>query len=140
MTILAFDFRGELGMNDPNEAIAMGYINEVVKFSEANRTCYIANQDIIIITLPICEKIRDDLLGSEGLYKSLKILMQAGILKRINIDVIKDGETFDCNELSKVEKQLVNLVSTISLTNNYSVFFCWKNLIFVYYSKELRAL
>ena len=102
---------------------AKGYIEETVRLLAANGACQVVNQDIVNITLPDCEKLRDDLLGPEGLYKSLKILMQAGVLERVDIDVIKDGETFECNELSEGEKQLANLLSIVNFTRDYSALF-----------------
>ena len=102
---------------------AKGYIEEILNFLKANGACRITSREAAIITLPDCEYIRDDLLGPEGLFKSLKILQQAGILDHIEIDVIKEGVTFDCNELSEGEKQLANFISIVSFTRSYSALF-----------------
>lgn len=102
---------------------AIGYIKEILELLSSNGLYQVDSSNSAIITLQNCEDLRDDLLGPEGLYKSLKILMQADILERVEIDVIKDGESFDCNELSEGEKQLGNLLSIMHFTRDYSSLF-----------------
>lgn len=102
---------------------AQGYIKEVIELLHQAGSCDIINRDEFIILLPNCEDIRDDMMGPEGLFKALKILSQANILSHVEIDVITDGATFDCNELSEGEKQLGNLLLIMSFTREYSALF-----------------
>lgn len=102
---------------------AQGYVKEIIELLTHVGVCEVINSDEFIISLPDCEALRDDLSGPEGLFKDLKILSQAGVLSKVEIDVIKDGASFDCNELSEGEKQLGNLLMIIDFTREYSALF-----------------
>ena len=102
---------------------AKGYVAEVINFLKNNGSYSIINKDKIIISIENCEILRDTLMGPEGLFKSLKILMQADILNYIEINVVKDGQTINCDELSEGEKQLANILSILNFTKDYNALF-----------------
>ena len=102
---------------------AKGYVAEVLELLKTNGEYRIISSEKAIIYLPDCEALRNEFSGPEWLYKSLKILMQADILDHIEIDVIKNGQSFDCHELSEGEKQLGNLLSVLNFTKEYNALF-----------------
>jgi hypothetical protein len=102
---------------------ARGYIADVLVPIRNKGEYKIINSKKSSIILDNCEDLREDSMGPDGLFKILKILMQADILERIDIDVVKDGVSFDCNQLSEGEKQIGNLVSIINFTRDYRALF-----------------
>ncbi len=102
---------------------ATGHIANTLTEYANQGSVKLINQSKTTITLDDYTKLRDDTIGASGLFKNLKILFQAGILESIDIDVIKDGQTFDCNLLSEGEKQISNLLSILNFTKDYRALF-----------------
>ena len=102
---------------------AKGYLADVLGFLTGKGTYTVISLEESHINLADCEALRDDAKGPEWLFETLKILMQAGILDHIQIDVIKDGQSFDCNDLSEGEKQFGNLISVLNITRAYNALF-----------------
>lgn len=57
--------------------------------------------------------------GGDNLYLALELLAARGILKRVDYTIIKSGDhgTFDFDQLSEGEKQLIAVIGAIQLTN-----------------------
>ena len=102
---------------------AKGYILEQLEILSSVGTYKISNSGQAVIEIEDCETLKTNLGEPENLFKSLKILMEADILERVEIEVMKDGAIFDCSELSEGEKQLANLLSIVNFTKEYSSLF-----------------
>ena len=75
------------------------------------------------IVIENIKSLKDDSIGTIGLFTIFKVLEQADILDNIEFDVIKGDDRFSYNCLSEGEKQLAQLLSVLEITKDYKALF-----------------
>lgn len=102
---------------------AIGAVAKVLNELAQKGRYFIIDNNRSEIVIDDIAKLKDDSVGTIGLFTIFKVLSQADILEGLQFDVIKGGEKFSYTNLSEGEKQLSYLLSILEITKEYRALF-----------------
>lgn len=102
---------------------ATGTVQELLhSFSDLGKL-EIIDKDSAIITIDSIDTLKPKAENSFDLFIKFKLLMQVGILKKIDFNVEKEGQIFSVDSLSEGEKQISQLLCFLEATKEHRALF-----------------